>query len=484
MSIYRHFGLLDDHNRKTSAPPVPHIGLTATPARGDDVGLHNVFDSILFQYKLQDCIRDGWLVPIRAFTVLTGISLDKVRTTAGDYNEKDLARQVATHERNAAVFDACELHCAALKTLVFCVNVQHSVEMADFFRERGRQARWIAGTMGGEDRKEMLRWFRHTPGAVLTNCQIATEGVDIPSIEAVVLARPTKSKTLFAQMLGRGTRLADGAYDYAQSCAMGKRELILLDVTDTSSRIGAAAVNIADIWGLPLRERKLDGELLEEAEEQQRTSIERQAEKVKTVAKAVDLFAPPPAGAIPRTARFSWVYVSETELRLMLPNREQVRLVTNTLDQWTIETLIDHRWSLMDTAPLPDKDRALWLAEELVTELKPDAVGLLRWQNSQASSPPSEKQLKYAKQLGIEIPDGVSAVELSKAIDRKKAAGGDGPSVKMLRYAKFLGIEGAATMSRGQLGKAISEAKKEQQEAAVAVDQEPNSFADEAGVPW
>lgn len=458
LSVYRNFGLLDEHNHKTAAPPIPHVGLTATPARGDDVGLHNVFDSIIYQYKLQDCIRDGWLVPIRAFTVLTGVDLSKVRTVAGDYNEKDLAREVATHERNAAVFDAYEKHCQGLKTLVFAVNVQHAMDLAEFYRSRGVEARYIAGTMAGELRAATLSWFKRTPGAVLTNCAIMTEGVDVPSVEAVVLARPTKSKTLYAQALGRGTRLADGAYDYAQSIELGKRELILLDVTDSSSRIGAQAVNIADIWGLPLRERKLEGELLEEAEATQLELIEQQAENVKTVSRSIDLFAPPPAGAIPPSARFLWTYLSDTELRLMLPDHGQVRVVTNTLDQWCVENLIAGVWT-PSGKPREQKTDAIGFAEAAVEEINPDSIGLLRWKASRSKKPPSEKQRAFAKRLGIDVPEGASAVDLSNAIDAAIARGADRPSPRMIWYARSLGVKNAQAMTKGQLGQAIAAAK-------------------------
>lgn len=208
LSVMGHFGLLerglkviDGKQRetwlKTPMPRVPLIGLTATPGRGDGVGLHNIVDGITFQYGLKQAIADGWLVPIRAFTVKTDVVLDDVHMRAGDYAEKELASKVATDARNATIFDAHQREARDLKTLVFCVDVAHAEQVAEHFSTRGVEARSISGRMDLDERRSAFEWFHGTPGAVLTNCAIVTEGVDIPSVECVVTARPTKSATLF-----------------------------------------------------------------------------------------------------------------------------------------------------------------------------------------------------------------------------------------------------------------------------------------------
>jgi superfamily II DNA or RNA helicase len=259
LEIWQYFGFLDSKNHKTPNPRIPLIGLTATPSRGDNVGLSNVCDEILYQMSLFEAIRDGWLVPVHAYTVKTGASLDNVKTRMGDFVEHDLADAVDTEQRNAVVFDACQKNAKGLKTLIFCVNVKHSADMAAAFTARGVSAKYIAGCMGDMEKDSILKWFGNTPGAVLTNCQLITEGVDIPSVECVVMAKPTKSKTLYAQCLGRGTRLAKGAWDITESVRLGKDKCILLDITDSIREAGRRAVNVGDIFGLPLPNKELKG---------------------------------------------------------------------------------------------------------------------------------------------------------------------------------------------------------------------------------
>lgn len=423
--IWQRFGLLDEHKRKVDDPPVPLIGLTATPGRGDNVGLHNVFDEILYQLSLADAIRDGWLVPIHAYTVQTGTDLDNVRTRGGEYVESDLAKAVNTDERNETIFDAWQRNASGLKTLIFCVDVAHAQELAQFFEYCGTPARWVAGIMKPDERRAVMDWFEQTPGAVLTNCQLVTEGVDVPSVECVVMGRPTKSKTLYAQCLGRGTRLARGAHDYTESVALGKDKLILLDVTDAVSDLGRRAMRVGDLFGLPFPTKALTGqELIREAQVQE-TELRAPTQRrigIQTTAVAVDLFAKPVNLA---GSSLAWVDTGGM-LRLPLKDHGVIEVVSDALDRWEARlwTKDAGYQTLYRTAEQRD---LVDCVEAHVREHYSDVMGLVSKHAGWRHQEPSEKQVDLCRKLGIAIPPGATKGEVSVALDRyfaqKKAVG-------------------------------------------------------------
>lgn len=422
LAVWRHFGLLDGENKKTTDPRVLLLGLTATPGRGDGVGLEAVFDSILFQYRLIDAIRDGWLVPIEAYTVETGTDLSAVRTRAGEFVESELAAAVNTDDRNRVVLDAWEKHAKGLRTVAFCVDLAHSRSVTDGFRARGIEATSIDGTMESSERGRILAWFRGTPGAVLVNVAILSEGTDIPGIECVLKCAPTKSATRYAQELGRGLRLAPGARDITESVILGKHRCVLLDVTDSTSRVGARAVRIGDLVGLPLKDKVLKGEnvldeLARQEEEQARPKEASGPQRAAPVAtKRVDLFAlttEPPA-----YADLQWL-VTETEWHLPIGRGERVRLTQDMLGMWTAHWWDDDAkaWLAAHAAPAPDPRPLVELAETWVAEHRPEQRRLLARAAVWRHDPPSDKQLALCRRKGIPVPVNATKGDVSRALD-------------------------------------------------------------------
>jgi ATP-dependent helicase IRC3 len=420
MRTWRHFGIIGEGDERPSSPLVELLGMTATPERGDGIGLCNVYDEILFRYPIREAIRDGYLVPISAFTVKTKVSLDDVRITHGRYVDRDLSRAVAVEERAAAIFDAHQSQCHGMKTLIFCVDIDHAVQMADFFCSRGLDARHIDGQMAMEDRRGAMRWFHRTPGACLTNCMIATEGVDIPSVECVIMARPTKSGVLYAQMLGRGTRLAHGAYDYEESVRMGKDRLVVLDVTDTTRSLGHQALSISDTLGA--RERiEFDGENVLDEIDKVNTAVRAMeearanAEQVQTVIQHVNLFADvePIKGS-----RFDWVDAGST-IRLGVFGHGNLRIESDEMDRWSC-----HYWnketgeeSVVGQGPNRDllvKEAERWITRKYPWHLIKNMSRSAGWK----SNPVTEKQLKWFRKFGVEPPCDLTAGRASQILTR------------------------------------------------------------------
>lgn len=248
-----------DHYRTN--PNLRVLGVTATPDRHDEQALGQVFETVAFNYDLRFGIRDGWLVrPVQHMVHVDSLDLSQVRTTAGDLNGADLAR-VMEYERNLheVASPTIELTKDGRKTLVFAASVAHAERLAEIFnRHKPGCAEWIHGGTPKEDRRRILRAYAEGRFQYLVNVGIATEGFDDPTIRVIVVARPTKSRPLYAQIIGRGTRPLPGIVDDPDcfGSAKWRREAIaasakphveILDFVGNSGK--HKLISMADILG-------------------------------------------------------------------------------------------------------------------------------------------------------------------------------------------------------------------------------------------
>lgn len=228
-------------------PEVPDgkllVGVTATPDRADGVGLGNVFQKIVYKRNMLDLIRTSYLSDLRGVRVVTKLDLDQVKVQGDDFDEKELSLAVNSPDRNRLIAKAVQEHAHNRKTIVFAVNVAHAIGLSRAFAEANFRAAVIHGAMPKELRKQILGDFDDGKTQVLCNCNILTEGYDSPAVDAIVVARPTKSRSLFAQMVGRGTRLYPG-----------KENCLVIDVADNSSRHNL--VGLPSLLGLSIKEVK------------------------------------------------------------------------------------------------------------------------------------------------------------------------------------------------------------------------------------
>lgn len=200
---------VSDSYRKVLAqyPEAKVLGLTATP---DRKGLGDVFDGVAYEYGIRDAVRDGWLVRPAARTVPLDIDLSKVKVRVGDFEITGVAETLEPYL--PAIADAIIEYAHDRKTVVFMPLVHISQEFRDILVSKGVDAREVNGM--SEDRRETIDWFASAgKGSVLCNAMLLTEGWDCPDVDCVVMLRPTKSRTLYVQAVGRGLRLADGKSD-------------------------------------------------------------------------------------------------------------------------------------------------------------------------------------------------------------------------------------------------------------------------------
>ena len=190
------------------------LGVTATPDRGDMRNLGQYFESLAYEYTLPKAIRDGYLCPIKAQTIPLQLDLSGVGVQSGDFKAGDLGTALDPYLEQIA--DEMTNYCHGRKTVVFLPLVKTSQKFRDILLSRG----FLAAEVNGEsqDRADVLKDFEAGKYNVLCNSMLLTEGWDCPSVDCIVVLRPTKIRSLYAQMVGRGTRL----------CA-GKDHLLLLD---------------------------------------------------------------------------------------------------------------------------------------------------------------------------------------------------------------------------------------------------------------
>ncbi|MBI5535226.1 MAG: DEAD/DEAH box helicase [Deltaproteobacteria bacterium] len=221
------------------------LGFTATPARGDGQGLDDIFERIVYARTLPEMIKDGYLCPLRGFRVTTAEDLSHLSGSGLDFREEELALAVDVEERNALVARSIQELARDRRTLAFCVTVAHARNLCKALNHLGVRAGIVHGTLPSDQRAQALSDFRSGITTALTNVAVLTEGFDDPGVSCIAMARPTRSPGLYAQCVGRGTRLHPG-----------KRDCLILDFVDVSR---LSLCTLPSLYGMP-RDLNLLGE--------------------------------------------------------------------------------------------------------------------------------------------------------------------------------------------------------------------------------
>lgn len=186
------------------------LGCTATPQRGDGTGLNAVFESVAFTMDLRAGIEQGWLCPLELRSVVVQpLDISSVRSVAGDLHagqlEDELLRDAVLH---GIARPLSELS-AGRQTLAFVVGVAQAHALSDTLRGYGVHAAAVDGSMSADDRARVLSDYRSGRTQIVCNAMLWTEGFDAPETSCIALVRPTRSRSLLIQQIGRGTRKAD-----------------------------------------------------------------------------------------------------------------------------------------------------------------------------------------------------------------------------------------------------------------------------------
>lgn len=294
---FHHFTAKSNRNVMTwfaQNPLQKTLGVTATPKRADKAGLHNICQSVAYTMELRQAIDEGWLVPIRQkFVTVEGLDISKVDIRAGKLNEGQVeAAFLGTDEDEERMLHSIVKptidEAAGRKTLVFAAGKDHANKLASCFAAHGVDVGVVVEDTDPSERAEVIARYSNGDLQVLVNCMCLTEGFDAPATEIIANCRPTKSESLYLQIIGRATRPLAGVVDGPETAeerkaaiaASDKDSCTILDFVGNSGDI--KLVSVADV----LAGSKIDPIDLEEAlrvamESGETVDMEELAEKMK-----------------------------------------------------------------------------------------------------------------------------------------------------------------------------------------------------------
>lgn len=375
------------------------LGVTATPQRGDSTRLIDVFQEIVYYKTIQDLIEQGWLARLKGYRVTTNVDLTNVEVTEGDFIQSQLEDAVNNSYRNKLVVDTYINICPNKKTIVFAAGVDHAAKLVKEFRRNNVQAELIVGDTPDQERSDILQKFKNGSISVLVNVGVLTEGFDEPSVEVILLARPTKSNLLYTQIVGRGTRLYDG-----------KTHCIVIDICDVTK--GKKPLGLPTLLGLPPDFDLQGRDLLEVAEDYKKLeerSPQRalkcfKPEDVVVNMKEVDLFMPiPPSEVVMQYSKLVWSELSENTYRLSINNDESLTIQQDTLGRWYVEYFNYSNRHRQNLGYVPDMRMAFAASDSWIQDNRSSALTLLDSSAAWRSDAPTPSQIKALKRLGIAV---------------------------------------------------------------------------------
>jgi superfamily II DNA or RNA helicase len=410
------------------------VGVTATPERGDSVGLDAVFEEIVYQRDLLDMVRAGYLCDLRAVRVYVELDLDRLEVRAGDFGDRELGRALIESAAPEHALSAYRQHAPGRKALIFTPTVEVAQRMADTFDAAGIPARSISGEMAREQRAATLAAFRAGEVRVLANCMILTEGYDEPSVDCLIMARPTRSRPLYVQMVGRGTRRAPG-----------KADCLVIDLLGNSRR--HQLMTVASLAGLEpdeLAGRTLAGAVAEREEREQGGSDHVAGGQV--VGEVVDLFA---------GSELSW---SPGDGFYVLSGGEhgQVVIRQGEAGAWSVTVLPAGGGRSLLLGEGLDLGYAQGVAEDWVRRAGADR--LVDRSAAWRSRPASDRQVALLRERGIEVRPGLTAGAASDLIDVAKAAAALAPATpRQLWRLQQMGVATSAGLTKREASALIDE---------------------------
>lgn len=376
------------------------LGVTATPDRLDKLNIESIFGPPVFSASIIDMIEQGYLSNLRAIAIPTTTSLDGLHTQDGDFKLDELEVAVDTPDRNERIAQAYLKHCIGRQALCFAVTVDHAHHLAEAFQEAGVRAAVVSGGTPPEERKRLLQEYERSEIQVLCNCGVLTEGYDAPQTSCILMARPTKSRALYVQCVGRGTRLAPQ-----------KTDCIILDITDNCLKHRLEPVTLSKALGQVIN----DGESVLEAKrrKEQEEMEEEKQERTTTVTKRTrDL-------EINLLARMDWKRQGDGTYILEIGERKhQVFLIPSRKKEgyYSVKAQLAHeetRQEWLGEAPL---EWAQMHAEMKARLMQDEKLALVDQKAPWRSRPISEKQRFMLIKYNIPFREGLTAGEASDLI--------------------------------------------------------------------
>jgi superfamily II DNA/RNA helicase len=354
--------------------------------------LKDIFQKIVYSKDILWGITRGYLSDIRGLQIGTDLSIADVSTRDGDFITKELATVVDTPKRNNLIVEAYKTHGENRQAIAFCVSVRHAKTLAALFNSYGISAAAAYGDMPKEEREAILQSFKRKQTKIITNCNLLTEGFDVADIGSVLMARPTKSRALYVQMVGRALRIAPN-----------KKDCLLLDFVDIAGRheLCGGVSTLLDKKIVPENGQSLIEFLEEEQRERERSEI---VAILKNKTQTIDFFS---------RADLAW----ETNGEMFMITISKKEKIICEPDRGKYQVYLTHgnKRKKLSEGGLT-MEYAIGIAEDYARE-----HGIKEWIDKAArwrTAPPSDKQIAILKEKGIiynpQITKGEAASILNK----------------------------------------------------------------------
>jgi superfamily II DNA or RNA helicase len=424
------------------------IGMTATPHRMDNQPVFGHSDLTPYQIvsyskTLTQAIREGWLCDIRGYRCKSSVDISKIASDFGDYDAKELNDAINVEARNILAFNQWREVADGKLTIVFCVSVEHAKSVTTTFTSRGVNARYVEGKMHREDRKDVIEMFKDGKLTVLVNVDIATEGLDVPKAECVLILRPTKSFALYTQMIGRVARTLPGIIDgfpeqdqaeerISRILSSEKPSGIVIEIVDKSDdAVQRMLPSIASSLGLPPRmnmEGKTSTEVAESLEKIDKSQLavlmlrDVDFSDLSTELKSVSIMDElRVAENVPGRPSLSWINLSgdNRSIYISCGNGRDATLKEDALGNWTLTMRSKDKIHEFEAGA--HYDTALGRSEATIKKLWPDAVRIVTRARKGLESEASPAQRRLVKLLDPNIDQSVllslTKLEASNVID-------------------------------------------------------------------
>lgn len=363
------------------SPSTIVLGVTATPNRTDQRSLGAMFSDAygqgpIYERTILEMISEGYLSEIKGINGNLQVELTNVSMAAGDYQLASLSRVMNTPQVNKAMYEFWKFHAKERKTIVFATDIKHAKDLTDEFCKHGIRAQYITGQLSESKRDELLRDFSNNVIQVMINCNVLTEGFDEPSVDCILFARPTKSKGLFTQMLGRGLRLFPGK----ENC------LVLDSVRNTKKH---NLINVSDLFPKSKPKPKKREEQLEEHNDKHQAEDEIYIGHAWFESQSAEVY----------TSRFNWKKTDNSGFSLPLIGGE-IRIEKKPQGWFPVMIDANGQQSLLYDQPL-SIEFAMGVAEDKVRQMqlggfaKKDA----KWRSEAAS----RSQVDALRKWGIPV---------------------------------------------------------------------------------
>lgn len=408
---------------RNASPNLKILGVTATPRRSDNDGLTRVFDSVAYKVSIKDAIvLHKCLSPFLALAINLPVDISQVEIRGEDYDSEQLGTVLSADNALELIVEMWQKHASGRPTMAFTASVAQAAALCGEFRRAGISAAWASGETKSDERRQILDDYQSGKVQVLCNCQLWTEGFDAPHTSCVLMARPTRSDSVYVQAIGRGLRVAPGKTDCTilDFVPEGSRDLCLAGdllgkpkVQKKAEQQGKDSGVILDAYGIDSDGNGIDGDPDE------------------VIVRALDFFS--------NQSSIQWTFDGKmataaidyrVALAIVLPDAERIRKAnelrkTNEwLEKYEKEYqrisgyqvyCINGRVELLNVEPD-------WEAATILAESKYEQIGnpkVAKRKRSWRKMKPSDKQMPLALSLGLDISEssrGAAAQAITHAI--------------------------------------------------------------------